>query len=166
MFNVVGYYGIYLGLRYRANQDLKERLDSESYNEEEILTVKMPFALPYQMDWKGYERIDGEFDHNGEFYKLVKHKLERDTLYILCIKDHKDKDLFNTFVDFVQANTDIPVSKAALKFFETFAKDYIPTVSLFQVASSGWCLDTRFCQPEYSLITAPALVFSPPPDLL
>jgi hypothetical protein len=163
---VVGYYGIYLGLRYHANKDLKEKLDSEFYGEEEMLTLKMPFTLPYQMDWKRYERVDGEFDHNGEFYKLVKHKVARDTLYIMYMKDHKETDLFNALVDFVQANTDMPVSKAALKFFENFAKDYVPIISLIQVASGGWCQNTLFSRLEYAIISAPTLVFSPPPDLL
>ena len=166
LFNVVGYYGVYLGLRYHANQALKQKLDSESYQEEEMLTVKIPFALPYQMDWKGYQRIDGGFDHNGQFYKLVKHKVERDTLYIMYIRDHQETDLFKALVDIVQSNTDIPVSKTALKFLENFAKDYIPTISLIQVASTGWCLDTPFSRPVYSIITVPSLVYSPPPDHL
>ena len=37
----------------------------------------------------GYERVNGEFEHNGEFFKLVKQKLENDTLNIVCIKDHR-----------------------------------------------------------------------------
>ena len=163
---MVGYYGIYMGLRYHANKDLKEKLDSESYGEEEMLTLKIPFTLPYQMDWKGYERVDGEFDHNGEFYKLVKHKVERDTLYVVYMKDHKETDLFNSLVDFVQANTDMPVSKAALKFFENFSKDFVPTVSLIQAASMGWCQHTQFSRLEVAIISAPVSVFSPPPDHL
>ena len=155
-----------MGLRYRSNQDLKAKLDSESYPEEDALTVKMPFALPYQVDGKGYERIDGEFEHKGEFYKLVKHKVERDTLYIVYIKDHREADLFNSLVMFVQANTDIPISKSALKVFENFSKDYILTASLIHVSSTGWCIDTRFCPPTYATIDFPSRVFSPPPDLV
>jgi hypothetical protein len=166
LFNVVGYYGFYLGLRYHANQDLKQRLDAESYQDEDMITVKTPFALPYQMDGKGYERIDGEFENNGRIYKLVKHKVERDTLYIVYINDTRETDLFKTFVDYVQANTDIPVSKTTLKFFETFSKDYVPTSSLIHRASGGWCLNTTFPQLAYSLADLPSPVYSPPPDIL
>jgi hypothetical protein len=165
LFNVIGYYGVYLGLRYQSNRELKEKLDSEGYPEEDLLTLKLPFSLPYQMEWKGYERIDGEFEHDGEFYNLVKHKVERDTLYIVYLKDHKETSLFKTLVNFVQSTTDTPVSKKAQGFLENLIKDYIATTSSLQVSASGWSQDTFFPEPRHSWMSIDSPVFSPPPNL-
>ncbi|QLH32828.1 MAG: hypothetical protein HWD62_10745 [Cyclobacteriaceae bacterium] len=60
LFNLVGYYGVYLGLKVSVKQEMRARLDAEAYSEDETLTIKLPFALPYQNDWASYERIDGK----------------------------------------------------------------------------------------------------------
>ena len=162
---MVGYYGIFLGLRYQSNREIKEKLDTEAYLENETLSVKIPYTLPYQMDWKEYERLDGEFEQNGEFYKLVKHKLERDTLYVVYIKDHRGTDLFKSLVDFVQASSGSPVSQKAITFIKSLVKDYIPTTSTLHVASMGWCQSPGFSSREYQVILTSLPVFSPPPEM-
>ena len=161
----MGYYGIYLGLRYRSNQEIKAKLDADSYNKHETLQVKIPYTLPYQVDWKEYERVDGEFEHNGEFYKLVKHKLEHDTLYVVYIKDHRETDLFKSLVDFVQASSENPVSQKTLSFIKNLTKDYISTTSTLHRASVGWCQYTLFSSQKYQVITSFSPVFSPPPEI-
>ena len=155
-----------MGLRYQSNREIKEKLDSEAYVTNETLSIKIPYTLPYQIDWKEYERVDGEFDHNGEFYKLVKHKLERDTLYVVYIKDHRETDLFKSLVDFVQASADNPVSQKTIALIKTLVKDYIPTSNTLHVASMGWCKANRFSTGEYQVILTASTVFSPPPEIL
>ncbi len=155
-----------MGLRYQSNREIKEKLDSEAYLTNETLSIKIPYTLPYQIDWKEYERVDGEFDHNGEFYKLVKHKLERDTLYVVYIKDHRETDLFKSLVDFVQASADNPVSQKTIALIKTLVKDYIPTSNTLHVASMGWCKANRFSTGEYQVILTASTVFSPPPEIL
>jgi hypothetical protein len=46
---------------------------------DETILLKIPVAVPYQIDSEGYERVDGEFEHQGEFYRLVKQKYQNDT---------------------------------------------------------------------------------------
>jgi hypothetical protein len=165
LFNVVGYYGVFIGLRYQSNLELKENLDLGAYQETDMLTLKLPYALPYQMESREYERIDGEFEHNGQFYNLVKHKVERDTLYIMYMKDTRETGLFETVSDFVQSTTDSPASKNVLKFIESLVKDYIPTNSPLVTASAGWCQQSAFPSGDHAVIKLDGSVFSPPPDI-
>jgi hypothetical protein len=167
LFNVMGYYGVYLGLRYQSNQQLKADLDAGRYTEDQTITIKIPYLLPYQMEFQGFERVDGEFEKDGEFYKLVKHKVERDTLYIMYMKDHKEASLYKFLTGFVHSNSNTPTSKTALKFIENFVKDYIAAHTIVQTTSNGWCRNTDFNSNFFqSLIQRDSPVFSPPPNLL
>jgi hypothetical protein len=160
---VVGYYGVYLGLRMQANKELKQRLDANAYAESETYTLKIPLTLPYQTDWHSFERMDGDFEKDGEFYNLVKRKVERDTLIIVYIKDHKEASLFESLTEFVHASTDTPMSKKASKLIEVFTKDYLSTYSELEIASTGWSLSHTFSQPNYFIDCVVDKVTSPPP---
>jgi hypothetical protein len=163
LFNVVGYYGVYVGLSIQANTELKQKLDAEAYDESETITIKIPLSLPYQPDNEAFNRVDGDFEKDGKFYNLVKQKLERDTLHVVYILDHKEAGLFDLLTDFVQSNTDTPISKKASKLIENFAKDYLSVTNELQIASMGWSLTETLSQPGYPVITSSEQVNSPPP---
>ena len=78
-----------MGLRYQNNVEMLEKLDLEDYNEAEMITVKIPISVPYASDSEEFERVDGLFEHKGEFYRLVKQRLFLDTLYVVCVKDQE-----------------------------------------------------------------------------
>lgn len=166
LFNLVGYYGVYLGLRTSAKLEMKARLDSNSYNESDAVTVKLPFSLPYQSDWDSYRRIDGGFEKDGIFYSLVKHKVERDTLVVVYIKDHKETSLFESLTRFVEATTDTPLSKKAGKIIEHFTKDFLATFSSLEQASTGWLLESLFMEGVYRIGSSGITPQSPPPWLV
>src|SRR4051812_11603943 len=79
LFNMGGYYLMYWGLSYQATQDLRDQLDAGEYLENQAITIALPITIPYATD-RDYERVDGEFEYKGEFYKLVKQQLKNDTL--------------------------------------------------------------------------------------
>src|SRR6187402_1292445 len=103
LFNVVGYYGIFWLARERSNAAITCRIDSDQYTSAETITLKFPITLPYSTNSEDYARVRGSFEHQGEFYKLVKQKLEKDTLYIVCIKDRHEKKLVNAMADYTKA---------------------------------------------------------------
>ncbi len=110
LLNVLGYYGIFVGLRLRNVQELVQKLDNNSYKESETVTFKMPITVPYYNEARDFERVDGEFEHNGEVYRLVKQKLSQDTLYIVCVKDQESKKINQVLADYVKTFTDKPSS--------------------------------------------------------
>ena len=138
LFNALGFYGLFIGLRYKSKLDLVRRLDKQQYSEDETITLKIPISIPYQMGTE-YERIDGEIEHHGEFYRMVKQKLESDTLYIVCIKDHESKRIKQALTDYVKTFTDEPVdAKHNGKNFTSFIKDFLPTSVHITEVSFGW----------------------------
>lgn len=165
LFNALGFYGLLEGLRYKTTLELVRRLDKNQYSQDEIVTLKVPFAIPYQLNSSDYERVDGEIEYGGEFYRLVSQKLTNDTLFIACIKDHSSNRIHKALADYVKTFTDKPTqSKHSAKGFLSFIKDFLPTIIEISSASEGW---------NRSFLAAPAndhfhnrspLVFTPPPQ--
>ncbi len=111
MFNAIGYYGLFFGLALKNRNTLIERLDSDIYSGSDAITLKIPFSLPYSSPTQeNYKRVDGQFDHDGEIYRLVKQKLFQDTLYIVCIKDKEGKAIKDACRDFTKSLTDKPTN--------------------------------------------------------
>lgn len=166
LFNVVGYYPVFWGLKYRASMEMNQRLDDDNYNADETVTIKIPLTVPYNTFGQDYERMTGSFEHHGEFFKLIKQKLEKDTLYIVCIKDHKEKQLHAAMTDFIKLSTDLPTSQQTLKLLSGLIKDYIPTTqTVLNQNRKALCL-TFGTTPDFSLLTNNLPVPTPPPDLL
>lgn len=164
LFNALGFYGLFIGLRYKTVYDLTQRLDSNEYSEEETVMLKIPMALPYHIDSEIYERIDGEIEHQGEFYRLVKQKLERDTLYIVCIKDHDSKRITQALSDYIKTFAAKPAdSKQTAKFFSGFIKDFLPSSVNVASATLGWSCTVSSIGLSDSFNSRSIAVFSPPP---
>jgi len=163
LFNALGFYGILVGIQYQSGRALETRLDQEQYDPSETVTLKFPIALPYYIDDASYERVDGEVEHKGEFYRLVKQKRERDTLYIVCIKDHDGKRIAEALSDYVKTYTAKPAdAKQSVKSF-SLIKDFISTVTTVQCASAGWGHDFEFAFSTARYASIPAMHNSPPP---
>jgi hypothetical protein len=165
LFNALGFYGLFVGLRYKNEIDLVQRLDNHDYLEEQTVTLKVPMTLPYHLDSE-YERVDGEIEHNGEFYRLVKQKLQKDTLYIVCIKDQGSKRIKQALADYVKTFTDKPVdAKHAGKFLTNFIKDFLPTSVGLSAASAGWTHAVPSADVMDTFSSRSIAVVSPPPQI-
>ena len=161
----MGFYGLLQGLRYKTTLELVQRLDNHQYSKEETIILKVPISVPYVLQEGDYERVDGEFEYEGEFYRLVKQKYENDTLHMVCIKDHTAKRIDQALADYVKTFTDKPVdSKNAGKTTVDFVKDYLPSgASMNAMSSNGWNYDLLFDIREHNLLEQPFNIASPPP---
>jgi len=162
LFNIIGYYGVYVLLRTSADSGLRERLDANDFSESEALTFKVPLAIPYQAN-SDFQRVDGDFQKDGKFYNLVKQKIQNDTLYIVVVPDHDEASLFQTLVDYVQSNTDNPISQKTGKLLESFSKDFICSYSDIIHVSDGWVTEQPFIVRENLLVGVFQKVNTPPP---
>ncbi len=158
-----GYYTLFLALRYQANAELQVHLDANDYPASDALTIKMPITLPYQINGAGFERLTGEFEYQGEFYKLVKQKLENDTLIVVCIKDHKEKQLVGTMADFTKMSNDLPANSTTLKLIGNFLKEYNSIDTLEMICCKGWNENIFFRDPSFAMLSPNIPVHSPPP---
>lgn len=163
LFNIVGYYGVYEVLKASADSGLRSRLDTNNFDESETITFKVPLSIPYQSN-SDFSRVDGDFEKDGKFYNLVKQKIENDTLIIVAVHDHEEATLFESLVDFVQLNTDNPISQKAGKLIESFAKDFICSYSSITTVSRGWVQDCSYVTETVALTTVSLKIQTPPPQ--
>lgn len=103
-----GYNVVFWALKSRAKKDLLHRLDADAYSSSEVVVLTMPLSLPYPIHNPGYERADGEVEYRGEFYHLVKQKVENDTLFIVCVKDSEQKRIQQTMNEYTNLTNNIP----------------------------------------------------------
>ena len=47
LFNVGGYYIVFLGMKAKAKKDLLTRLDANDYTTDETLVLSVPLSMPY-----------------------------------------------------------------------------------------------------------------------
>ena len=110
-FNLAGYRIWFYYAQYTADVQLEASLDKEEYNEDELITIKVPLSLPYQTNWNDFERVDGEINLDGTIYKYVKRKVSNGELILLCLPDHQKmhlqtaKDTFFKFANDLQNAT-------------------------------------------------------------
>ena len=166
LFNVGGYYIVFWGLRQQNSIELTARLDANQYTAEETIELKIPVTLPYPIQQQDFERVDGKFEHNGEHYKLVKHKLLNDTLYIVCIKDQEDKRLVKTMTEYVKLSNDLPAnSDKAANFLGKLLKDFESADDVAFTGTDGWSLQLSFISKTYLTIIREKNIISPPPKV-
>jgi hypothetical protein len=166
LFNVGGYYIVFWGLREHHNSELSAKLDANLYSKEETVELKIPMTLPYPHPQRGFERVNGKFEHNGEHYKLVKQQLRQDTLYVVCIRDVQEKRLVETMEDYVNLSNDMPSSSDKdITFLGKLLKDFETLEEPDIFATSGWCANIFHSSGNFDLITQDKTILSPPPKV-
>lgn len=135
----MGYYVVFMGMQYKNDITMTERLDHEQYEESQTITIKIPIAVPYMTDNEEFVRVDGKFEHRGEFYRLVKQKYSKDTLTVICVKDHEDKRIQEALTGYVKTFTDKSSDQQSQgKPGVTFIKDYITPNFELKTLTNGW----------------------------
>ena len=166
LFNVGGYYIVFWGVRLQLDQKLTSRIDAELYDHSETVELKIPMALPYPIHADGFQRVNGRFEHNGEFYRLIKHKHENDTLYVVCFRDRDTRVLFGTLQHYVNDTLGLAATNhKAVNYLSKLIKDFFPQDRLSYSHEDGLVVVNNFFhKPElFSSLAIP--VDGPPPRI-
>ncbi len=164
LLNVLGYYGVLVGLQIKNTYDLSAKFDEDDYAREHEVTIKVPITVPYQSDTREYVRVNGEFEHEGDVYKMVKQRLQRDTLYIVCVKDNTSKKINQALKDYVKTYTDKPLNqKSNTKTVQNFIKDFIATTTVLHTGNDGWYNTINKCGWTSTYQSLSIKYTSPPP---
>jgi len=167
LLNVLGYYGVLLGLKAGSGTELSVKLDSDMYDLGGTVTFKVPLAVPYSTDSEGYERVDGEFEKDGEIYRLVKQRLYQDTLYIVCVKDEATSKINKTLEDFVQSFAGQDDNTQQTVVAPSFIKDYVNTEIVLASSDNGWETEVaKASTPHYFFDSYYASIVHPPDNRL
>ena len=142
---------------------MRADFDEENYHHQEV-TIKVPLTVPYSTDSREYSRVDGEFEHKGEVYRLVKQRLQSDTLFIVCVKDNASKEINQALEDYVKTFTDKPVSsKGNSKNIQNLIKDFLTQSISIEKQNSGWEETLAFYLIEYQYELVSSSLTGPPP---
>lgn len=153
-------------MKAKAKKDLLTRLDANDYTTDETLVLSVPLSMPYPIYSAGYERVEGDFEQHGRAYKLVKQKIENDTLFIVCIRDDQSTKIINAFQDFSRVANNLPVaSKEALNFLAKLYKDFNTSEFVFHYKSRYLFEQTYYAVSTPSLDDIAFIVDSPPPEM-
>ena len=82
------------------------QLDNNEYADADLIELKVAMHLPYNADWKEYERYTGQIEIEGVHYNYVKRKISSDTMYLLCIPNHDKTLLYDTKYDIAEEIND------------------------------------------------------------
>lgn len=138
--NVMGYYGLLVGLQYRHAQHILARIDSGSYSELETRSLKIP--LPGNAGSQQYERVDGEFEQNGQVFRLVKQRLYKDTFHIVFIRDEMGTLIKHALADYAKSFSEKSVDDdQQLIILPVFIREYLSRAHNLVTTGSGFITD-------------------------
>lgn len=127
-------------MHYSNDLAMTRALDSDDYERSQAVTIKLAVSIPYMPDQTEFTRVDGDFEHEGELYRMVKQRYAGDTLTIICVKDTEHKKIKNVLADYVRTFSDSADNKAT-KVTVNFLKDYLPAAFSICSSSPGWATD-------------------------
>lgn len=163
--NVFGYYGIFLGMQYRNDRAMRKAFDSDSYDQSREITIKVPVSIPYMPDQPDFERVNGKFEYQGEFYRLVKQRYSKDTLTVVCIRDIEHKKIDRVLTDYIKTFADkAPENSPSSKITLSFLKDYLTTAFSIRSLSSGWAALIVRNSPTGTLVPTFTSSITHPPE--
>jgi len=170
LFNFVGYKLVFYALQQKAGKELVSRIDNNTYNEADLITITVPLSMPYLTESKDFERKDGEITFNGKIYHYVKEKVSQGNLVLMCLPDEQKmriqsaKDDFSKLANELQNNTSSKKSGENSQVLKLALSDY----EQLQTASFDFYLiqttDPFFTGASYALQIGEGLIPEQPPE--
>lgn len=122
LFNWVGFRIISALLEARSNAALIVNLDRDQYQQDELISVKIPSSLPYYVGSGQFERVDGEIELNNIHYNYVKRRVVQDSIEYLCIPNRAKTALKQASNEYYKLMNDIKQDNQSKKHSADFAK--------------------------------------------
>jgi predicted HNH restriction endonuclease len=140
LFNSGGYRLLLDYVEVHQNTQLEMQLDDKQYDEASLIEIRVPVSLPYQTDWKEFERVDGEVEFNGMHYKFVERKLQGGEMIYKCLPNEGKAQLVNARENFFKLVNDLQTQEPSSK--KSNSKHSVKTFSFdFCDEMKCWTLD-------------------------
>lgn len=172
-FNWYGYRILTDYLQSRSDRQLEARLDGNSYDESQLLLIKIPSThLSYYNSSARFERVDGQIEVGGVQYKYVKRRLYNDSLELLCIPNHSSMQLLTARNTFFQLVNDLQQHNGQGKKSGTgpgknlSAADYYVVNDLFEFGDLSVTGLPEYFPYSATLASSCSLTAEQPPDLI
>lgn len=150
---------------------MEVQLDNHKYNEEELIAFTIPLALPYQTDWKDFERFNGEVEIDGVTYAYVKRKIQDGKLIVLCIPHQTKMNLQTSRDEFFKLVNDLQHPQSGKKTdnnqqkgYKSFTSEYYQDFSTWMCSPKSSEFRNSFYLRAPSLVTGFVTICEQPPD--
>lgn len=155
-FNWYGYRWVFDFVQEKNDNQLEAKFDNNSYDETQLIEIRMPLNMPYQSNWSSFERYDGEITVKGVLYKYVKRKVENNELVLLCYPNSDKMHLLNARDEFFKLANDFQQHNESKKSstpsnsqaFKNFISEYLQQKNNWDVAE---LTDAKGLYIEYNL---------------
>lgn len=104
LYNAVGYYFVFKYQHQKAEEEFQMLLSSATISDEDLTLIKLPIDEYASKEFDGFDRVEGDFEHGGKFYEVVKQRLENDTIYIYCLNNEKEEELYKRLTDHINTH--------------------------------------------------------------
>lgn len=153
----------------RQNTQLEQQLDDKQYNESSLVEIRVPVSLPYQTDWKEFERVDGEVEFNGTHYKFVERKLQGGEMIYKCIPNEGKTQLVNARENFFKLVNDLETQESSNKSttnhsVKTFSFDYCDELKSWSLTTLQQTTSSYNNNAAEQLLSAYILIQEQPPE--
>ncbi|MBX9784735.1 MAG: hypothetical protein K2X48_15710 [Chitinophagaceae bacterium] len=172
LFNMGGYRFVTNYMEQQQNTQLELQLDNKQYDETSLIEIHVPVSLPYQTDWKEFERVDGEVEFNGMHYKFVERKLMGGEMIYKCIPNQEKEQLVNARENFFKLVNDLQTQQSSNKksapanhTYKTFSFDYCEKFIQFKLNDLDAALNNYFTHSAEALLSACIISPEQPPEV-
>lgn len=172
LVNLVGYRGWFYLAEQQWNKEQQTSLDHSLYNEDELITIRVPLRLPYVSDTKEFKRTDGEIKVNGHIYRYVKSKIENGQYVLLCLPDHYKQRLEIAKQDYYRLandtdqNTDTKKTGSSSLLLKLQLSDYEQCYLSFTALGLHSLQPVYFFTQDKRVVSSPHLSPAQPPDVI
>jgi hypothetical protein len=137
--------------------------------EDEYVTFKIPFYLPYQSNWEAARPVEGQIKQGDKYYELIEQKVENDTLYTVCKTDNNARFRFMELAEHINQHVKDSSNETPKKrpsFFKNILKEYTSSNTKHIFFVIEWLPNT--IEPAYvaNIVALSYDTHSPPPRLI
>ncbi len=106
LFNWVGYRFISDYFEAKAFDEMQANIDINNYSSSELISIKVPFSVPYGRNSIQFEKVSGSMEIKGVSYQYVKRRFYNDTLELLCLPNTAKTSVTNARDEFFKLAND------------------------------------------------------------
>ena len=151
LLNVAGYYLVMEGWKRHVSVSWSEA----NQNKNQEMVVRIPLEVPYNTKNGEWQPANGQFEFEGEIYRITQQKIDLDAVYLACIKDTESNQINQQLGELVKTFSDKPSDgKPAAKAFTGFIKEYISERIGVTYEHQGWVLNKTLSTFIVSIVSS------------
>jgi hypothetical protein len=164
LYNAIGYLIVFKGVQYSVKKEIKRKI-KRSVPENELFLVKVTENdIDSHRDGFKFVEEEKEFVYKNKMYDVVERKTINDTIYLKCINDIQEEELFASLDQQIKQTLEnsIPVKQKSLHLVQNIIKDGVITNKIN--INSSIITKVQFAEISESTYITFHVVLTPPPN--